>query len=42
MEAIRLRKEGLTPQQICTDLAWRVFNDKLVDHLPCLSKETKL
>jgi hypothetical protein len=33
-KAIRLREEGLTPQQTCTELAWTEFKDKLVNPVP--------
>jgi hypothetical protein len=33
-KAIRLREEGLTPQQTCTKLAWTEFKDKLVNPVP--------
>ena len=38
-EAIRMRQGGSTPQEICTTLAYDIFEDRLVD-LPwhCLRK----
>jgi hypothetical protein len=37
-EALQLKRLGYTPQQVCTELAKRLFNDRLVETHPAIHK----